>query len=234
MVSRPAGRRAAAVGLFPDLPTVPSVRLRPGALTSPPTPLFFTLEQRPEGAGARRPPAPVVAVNVWYHVGSRRRAPGPHRLRAPLRAHDVQGSTHVAAGRTSTVILERAGGTNNGTTNTDRTNYYETLPANELELALWLEADRMGFLLDDARPGEARQPARRGEERAAPELRERALRPACVEIIVRARCTRRTTRITRHHRLDGGPRRRDAWTTCGASSAATTCPTTPRWSSPAT
>ena len=57
--------------------------------------------------------------------------------------------------------IQEAGGTANGTTNTDRTNYFETLPSNYLETGLWLESDRMGYLLDDADEGEARQPARR-------------------------------------------------------------------------
>ncbi len=90
--------------------------------------------------------APVVSVNVWYHVGSGREAAG-RRGFAHLFEHMMfQGSEHVGDDQHFKYVQE-AGGTLNGSTNTDRTNYYETVPANYLELALWLEADRMGWLL---------------------------------------------------------------------------------------
>jgi zinc protease len=89
---------------------------------------------------------PVVAVYVVYHVGSAREEPGRSGF-AHLFEHIMfQGSLHVGDDEHFKRISE-AGGTLNGTTNTDRTNYFETLPSNQLELALWLEADRMGFLL---------------------------------------------------------------------------------------
>jgi predicted Zn-dependent peptidase len=91
---------------------------------------------------------PIVTVNLWYHVGSKDE---PERRNgfAHLFEHVMfQGSKHVPED-TYFRFLERAGATSiNGTTNTDRTNYFETVPANQLELALWLESDRMGFLLD--------------------------------------------------------------------------------------
>ncbi len=91
---------------------------------------------------------PTVTVNVWYHVGSKDE---PHHRNgfAHLFEHLMfQGSKHVGEDRFFE-YLERAGASDkNGTTNDDRTNYYETLPSNQLELALWLESDRMGFLLD--------------------------------------------------------------------------------------
>ena len=74
-----------------------------------------------------------------------RRAQGPHRLRAPVRAHDVQGLGEGRPGEHFTLIFNN-GGNMNGTTNKDRTLYYETLPANQLDLALFLEADRMWSL----------------------------------------------------------------------------------------
>ena len=91
-----------------------------------------------------------VSVNVWYHVGSKDEAPGKNGF-AHLFEHVMfQGSKHVAED-TFFRHLEEAGGSGiNGTTNADRTNYFETVPANRLELALWLESDRMGFLLDHA------------------------------------------------------------------------------------
>jgi predicted Zn-dependent peptidase len=90
--------------------------------------------------------APVVAVNLWYGVGSRNE---PHGLTgfAHLFEHMMfQGSEHVPKGGHFDLV-ERAGGSLNATTWFDRTNYYETLPSHQLELALWLESDRMGWML---------------------------------------------------------------------------------------
>ena len=90
---------------------------------------------------------PLVAVDVWYHVGSARELPGRTGL-AHLFEHILfEGSKHVKTGEFDT-LLEAAGGDNNGSTNNDRTNYFEVLPSNSLELALFLESDRMGYLLD--------------------------------------------------------------------------------------
>src|SRR6185503_8530285 len=93
---------------------------------------------------------PVVTVNVWYHVGSKDEPAGKNGF-AHLFEHVMfQGSRNVPEDMYFK-FLERVGATDvNGTTNTDRTNYYETVPANQLALALWLESDRMGFLLDHA------------------------------------------------------------------------------------
>src|SRR5262245_16686987 len=89
---------------------------------------------------------PVVAVYVYYHVGSSREEPGRSGF-AHLFEHMLfQGSQHVADNDHFRLIQE-AGGALNGTTNQDRTNYFETLPSEHLELALMLESDRMGFLL---------------------------------------------------------------------------------------
>src|SRR5918994_596348 len=94
---------------------------------------------------------PVVSVNVWYHVGSANERPGRTGF-AHLFEHVMfEGSMHVPEGSFDT-WLEAAGGNNNGSTSNDRTNYYEDLPSNALELALFLESDRMGFLLDDKAP----------------------------------------------------------------------------------
>lgn len=89
---------------------------------------------------------PIVAVYVSYHVGSGREELGRSGF-AHLFEHMLfQGSQHVGDDQHFKLVSE-AGGTLNGTTNLDRTLYYETLPSNQTELALWLEADRMGFLL---------------------------------------------------------------------------------------
>jgi zinc protease len=94
---------------------------------------------------------PVVSVNIWYHVGSGNERPGRTGF-AHLFEHVMfEGSMHVPEGSFDN-WLEAAGGNNNGSTTNDRTNYYEDLPANALELALFLESDRMGFLLDDKSP----------------------------------------------------------------------------------
>jgi len=91
--------------------------------------------------------APVVAVNIWYDVGSKHEQPGKTGF-AHLFEHVMfQGSAHVAKAE-HIALIQAAGGTMNGTTWLDRTNYFETLPAHQLDLALWLEADRMGTLLD--------------------------------------------------------------------------------------
>src|SRR5687768_3685670 len=90
--------------------------------------------------------APIVAVNLWYHVGSANERPGRTGF-AHLFEHMLfQGSADVAANE-HFELVQRAGGTLNGSTWLDRTNYFETVPSNQLALALWLEADRMGRLL---------------------------------------------------------------------------------------
>jgi predicted Zn-dependent peptidase len=89
---------------------------------------------------------PVVAVNLWYHVGSANERAGRTGF-AHLFEHMLfQGSAQVAANE-HFELVQRAGGTLNGSTWLDRTNYYETMPSHQLELALWLEADRMARLL---------------------------------------------------------------------------------------
>ncbi len=89
---------------------------------------------------------PMVAVNTWYHVGSGNERPGRTGF-AHLFEHIMfMGSQHVPVGAFDQ-WLEAAGAWNNGSTTQDRTNYYEVMPSNALPLALWLEADRMGWML---------------------------------------------------------------------------------------
>jgi predicted Zn-dependent peptidase len=88
---------------------------------------------------------PVVTVNVWYDVGSRSERSGRSGFAHLFEHMMFQGSANVAKGE-HFQLIERAGGELNGSTNTDRTNYFETLPSNRLNLGLWLEADRMRSL----------------------------------------------------------------------------------------
>jgi zinc protease len=88
---------------------------------------------------------PIVAVNLWYHVGSKNERPG-HTGFAHLFEHLMfEGSQHYERGYFQP--LQAAGAALNGSTNADRTNYWEVVPTDALELALWMESDRMGFLL---------------------------------------------------------------------------------------
>ncbi|MBL7748459.1 MAG: insulinase family protein, partial [Chitinophagaceae bacterium] len=90
---------------------------------------------------------PVVHVDVTYHVGSAREEIGKSGFAHFFEHMMFQGSDNVADEQHFKIVTD-AGGTLNGTTNRDRTNYFETVPSNQLEKMLWLEADRMGFLLD--------------------------------------------------------------------------------------
>ena len=110
----------------------------------------FTDERLPNGLRliiAEDHLAPVAGVNVWYDVGSKHETPGKTGF-AHLFEHVMfQGSRNVAKAE-HIALVQAAGGTMNGTTWLDRTNYFETVPSHQLELAIWLEADRMGTLLD--------------------------------------------------------------------------------------
>ncbi|HSH74346.1 MAG TPA: pitrilysin family protein [Longimicrobiales bacterium] len=92
------------------------------------------------------PSVPVVAVNLWYGVGSRNEPKGKTGFAHLFEHMMFQGSAHVPKNK-HFELIERVGGTLNGSTWFDRTNYYETVPSNDLDLALWLESDRMGWLL---------------------------------------------------------------------------------------
>jgi zinc protease len=94
---------------------------------------------------------PLVHVDITYHVGSAREEIGKSGFAHFFEHMMFQGSENVADEQHFGLITE-SGGTLNGSTNTDRTNYYETVPANQLERMLWLEADRMGFFLDAVTP----------------------------------------------------------------------------------
>src|SRR6187200_867541 len=94
---------------------------------------------------------PIVAVNVWYHVGSANEKPGRTGFAHLFEHLMFEGSKNVKEGEFDT-FLEAAGGNNNGSTTNDRTNYVIDVPSNALELALYLESDRMAYLLDAMSP----------------------------------------------------------------------------------
>jgi zinc protease len=88
---------------------------------------------------------PMVAVNVWYHVGSKNERPGRTGFAHLFEHLMFEGSEHYDQGYFQP--LQQAGGLLNGSTNPDRTNYWEVVPTGALDLALWMESDRMGYLL---------------------------------------------------------------------------------------
>jgi zinc protease len=91
---------------------------------------------------------PLVAVDLWYHVGPLNERPGRTGFAHLFEHMMFEGSEHVGE-KAHIRIVQGAGATDvNGTTDFDRTNYFETMPSNQLELALWLESDRMGFLME--------------------------------------------------------------------------------------
>ncbi len=90
---------------------------------------------------------PQAAVDVWYHVGSKNEVPGRTGFAHMFEHVMFTGSGHVPYGMHDR-LTEGVGGNNNGSTSNDRTNYFENVPSNYVESALWLESDRMGFLLD--------------------------------------------------------------------------------------
>jgi zinc protease len=94
---------------------------------------------------------PVIGVDVWYHVGSANERPGRTGFAHLFEHLMFMGSQHAPYGDFDS-LLEAAGGTNNGSTNNDRTNYWITVPSNAIELALFLESDRMAYLLQAMTP----------------------------------------------------------------------------------
>ena len=88
---------------------------------------------------------PIVAVNLWYHVGSKDEQPGRTGFAHLFEHLMFEGSAHHDSGYFRP--LQEVGGLLNGSTNTDRTNYWQVVPTNAFERVLWMESDRMGFLL---------------------------------------------------------------------------------------
>jgi predicted Zn-dependent peptidase len=92
--------------------------------------------------------APQVAINVWYHVGSGNEVPGRSGFAHLFEHMMFQGAKHIGEDVHFDILREIGGTSVNGTTNSDRTNYFEIVPSHHIETGLWLESDRMGYLLD--------------------------------------------------------------------------------------
>ena len=95
---------------------------------------------------------PVAAVDIWYNVGSKHEEPGRTGFAHLFEHMMFKGSRNVADGQHFALLEDAGAGEINGTTQWDRTNYFEVVPSNQLELALWIEADRMGTLLETLTP----------------------------------------------------------------------------------
>jgi zinc protease len=131
--------------LFPGNLTAES---KPASVAAPPIKYQkYTLKNGLEVILSEDHRLPLVAVDLWYHVGPANERAGRTGFAHLFEHMMFEGSQHVAS-KEHDRLLEAAGASDiNGTTDFDRTNYFETLPANQLELALWLESDRMGYLL---------------------------------------------------------------------------------------
>jgi len=125
-----------AAGFAPQIPGDPMIRYEK-----------YTLDNGLEILLAPDPSVPVVSVNVWYHVGSGYEQYGKSGFAHLFEHMMFQGSKHVGEDKHFDPLKKIGVSDVNGTTNSDRTNYYETVPSNQLETALWLESDRMGYLL---------------------------------------------------------------------------------------
>src|SRR5688500_2939690 len=147
-------RRIALFALM--LLTAPLAAQSPAPSAPAPAPLQvpFRQFQLPNGLNVilhQDKTVPVVAVNVWYHVGSANEKPGRTGFAHLFEHLMFEGSKNVKEGQFD-ILLEAAGANNNGSTTNDRTNYVIDVPTNALELALYLESDRMGYLLDAMPP----------------------------------------------------------------------------------
>src|SRR6188474_3494441 len=136
--------------------TVPTRAQAPAPAASRPAPLQVPFQQfqLPNGLTVilhQDKTVPVATVNIWYHVGSANEKPGRTGFAHLFEHLMFEGSKHVKEGQFDT-LLESAGAVNNASTSNDRTNYYIDVPVNGLDLALFLDSDRMGFLLDAMPP----------------------------------------------------------------------------------
>ena len=152
MIRIPAIRVALVVAAILTSLAMPSAQTRPPAAAVADVPRLpfqkFTLPNGLQVILSQDRRLPLVAVNLWYHVGPANEEPGRTGFAHLFEHLMFQGSKHTPPD-SHFLMLEAAGATGvNGTTDYDRTNYFETLPSNQLELALWIESDRMGYLLD--------------------------------------------------------------------------------------
>lgn len=137
-------------------PAQPAPQTPPAAAASSAAPLtvpytHFTLPNGLDVILHEDHSVPMVSINMWYHVGSGREKPGRTGFAHLFEHLMFEGSKHVPEGAFDN-WLEAAGANNNGSTNRDRTNYYIDMPSNALDLGLFLESDRMGYLLDIVTP----------------------------------------------------------------------------------
>jgi zinc protease len=143
-------RRTFAAGFFVLALAAPRLE----AQTPPPLQIDYTQFDLPNGLHVilhEDHSVPVVTVNTWYHVGSARERTGRTGFAHLFEHLMFMGSGHVKPGQFDE-WLENVGGTNNGSTTSDRTNYFINVPSSALDLALFLESDRMGYLLDSMTP----------------------------------------------------------------------------------
>ena len=151
MTRIPALRGAFIVAILFTALAVPAAQTaRPAAVADVPRLAFdtYTLPNGLQVILSQDRRLPLVAVNLWYHVGPANEEPGRTGFAHLFEHLMFQGSKHTPPD-SHFPMLEAAGATDiNGTTDYDRTNYFETVPSNQLELALWIESDRMGYLLD--------------------------------------------------------------------------------------
>ena len=157
-------RHALLLPLALALGAAPAVAAPPAATTPAPAPAAtppanapvdvrleferYTLDNGLEVILHRDPAAPLVATNVWYHVGSGDETPGKSGFAHLFEHMMFQGAKHIGKDVHFNILQEIGGTSVNGTTNSDRTNYFEVVPSHRIETALWLESDRMGYLLD--------------------------------------------------------------------------------------
>jgi len=149
----------ASVGLMLNAPLVAAAPLPAASLPNlPPTALPTSLPSIPYekyrlGNGlevilAQDRSLPIVAVNLWYHVGAANEEPGRTGFAHLFEHMMFTGSKHIRRGLADELLSAAGVSDSNATTSFDRTNYFDTVPSNQLELALWTHADRMGYLLD--------------------------------------------------------------------------------------
>ena len=175
--------------------------------------------------------APIVAVNIWYHVGSKNEKRGRTGFAHLFEHLMFNGSEHF--NQDYFKVLEKIGATDlNGTTNDDRTNYFQNVPTTALDTVLWMESDRMGHLLGaidqaelDEQRGVVQNEKRQGENQPYGRV---------YDAHRREHLSGGSSLLLDRHRLDGGPQRRQRWRTCTSGSRPTTDPPTPRWCWPAT
>lgn len=132
-----------------ELPVLAAEAAATGNMAVPPVPFEkYTLPNGLDVILVENHRLPLTAVNLWYHVGPANEAPGLTGFAHLFEHMMFAASKHVPRGMADK-LLEGAGATDsNGSTDFDRTNYFDTVPSNQLELALWVHADRMGYLLD--------------------------------------------------------------------------------------